>query len=356
MATSWLSTFTVAIRYTVEELNSKIICMRSHWFPKRLFNIITIVDAVQSLNSYQKEKVDKKEFAKYLASEKLDTVWQGSNKYQIPYYSDSGKLIWYGHELISNTSYYLGPKGTVAHLTNGMTCQNCHLDGGTIPYGNNYGKVYSTYPQFRPRNNGIQSIFARVNDCLERSLNGRSMDSATHEMKAIYAYMKWLGEDVPKGQKTGGTSIMKLKYLDRAADPVSGRQVFLEKCQSCHGNNGQGQLNASGTGYSFPPLWGQHSYNDGAGLYRISSFAGFVKNNMPFGTDYHNPVLTNEEAWDVAAFVNSQPRPHKDQHLDWQNIAQKPVDFPFGPYADAFSERQHKYGPFKPIQTAQKTK
>ena len=77
---------------------------------------------------------------------------------------------------------------------------------------------------------------------------------------------------------------------------------------------------------------------------------------MPFGTDYHNPVLTDEEAWDVAAFVNSQPRPHKDQHLDWQKLAQKPIDFPFGPYTDTFSERQHKYGPFKPIQAAQKNK
>jgi thiosulfate dehydrogenase len=326
--------------------------MRSNWFPITLFIIIAIVVAVESLNDNQKRNKENKEFADYLASEKVDTVWRGWNKDQIPYSSDSGKLIWYGHALISNTSYYLGPKGKVAHITNGMNCQNCHLDGGTIPYGNNYGKVFATYPQFRARNNGVQSIYARVNDCLERSVNGRAMDSTTHEMKAIYAYMKWLGEDVPKGRKPEGTSLMKLNYLDRAADPVSGKQVYMAKCQSCHGNNGQGQLNTEGTGYSFPPLWGQHSYNDGAGIFRISSFAGFVKNNMPFGTDYHNPVLTDEEAWDVAAFVNSQPRPHKDQHLDWANIRQKPVDFPFGPYADTFSIKQHKYGPFKPIKAA----
>ena len=102
--------------------------------------------------------------------------------------------------------------------------------------------------------------------------------------------------------------------------------------------------------------WGEESYNDGAGLYRISNFAGFVKYNMPFGTDYKNVVLTDEQAWDVAAFVNSQPRPHKDQKHDWKVISTKPTDFPFGPYADNFSERQHKYGPFNEIEMAKKIK
>lgn len=328
--------------------------MKAHWAPVLLFVIIAVVVASESISGYRKRKEEDKAFAAYLASEPVDTVWRGWNKYQIPTLSDSGKLIMYGHELIANTSYYLGPKGTVLHLTNGMNCQNCHLDGGTVPFGNNYGKVFSTYPQFRARNNGLQSIYDRVNDCFERSLNGQKMDSSTREMQAIYAYMKWLGEDVPKGVSHGGTSLMKLKYLDRAADPIRGKQIFLANCASCHGADGQGQLNATATGYNYPPLWGPHSYNDGAGLYRISSFASFVKNNMPFGADYHSPKLKDEEAWDIAAFVNSQPRPHKDQSADWKNIAKKPIDFPFGPYPDSFSEQQHKFGPFKPIAETQK--
>src|SRR6185312_8971469 len=101
-------------------------------------------------------------------------------------------------------------------------------------------------------------------------------------------------------------------------------------------------------GYAFPPLWGKNSYNDGAGLYRLSSFTDFVKSNMPFGTSWQHPILTDAQAWDVAAYVNSQPRPHKDQSMDWKNIAEKPIDFPSGPYADSFSEKQHKYGPFLP--------
>ena len=323
--------------------------MKTNWLPILLFIIIAIVIITESISGYQKRKQQEKDFAAYVAAEPVDTVWRGWNKYQITYWSDSGKLIWYGHELIANTSYYLGPKGVVAQITNGMNCQNCHLDGGTIPYGNNFGKVYSTYPQFRARNNGMQSIYDRVNDCFERSLNGKPMDSTKKEMQAIYAYIKWLGDAIPKGVAHGGTSLMKLKYLNRAANPNSGKQVYMAKCQSCHGDKGQGQINFDQTGYSYPPLWGVHSYNDGAGLYRISSFASYVKNNMPFGTDYHEPKLTDEEAWDVAAFVNSQPRPHKDQSADWKNIAKKPIDFPFGPYIDTFTTTQHKYGPFAAI-------
>lgn len=76
---------------------------------------------------------------------------------------------------------------------------------------------------------------------------------------------------------------------------------------------------------------------------------------MPFNqATYQHPVITVEDAWDVAAFVNSQPRPHKDQHTDWPNIAKKPADFPFGPYADTFTVQQHKYGPFAPIEAARK--
>lgn len=330
--------------------------IRSNWFPVLLIILTTGITLTEIITTSRERRAADLAFAGWLAKEPVDTVWRGWNKYQIPAWTDSGKLIRYGHDLIANTSYYLGPKGIVARVTNGMNCQNCHLDGGTVPFGNNYGKVYSTYPQFRARNNGIQSIYDRINDCMQRSLNGKALDSSMHEMRAIYAYIKWLGEDVPRGYAPGGTSIMKLPWPDRAADPAAGSQVFAAKCQSCHGADGQGKPDEQGTGYTYPPLWGRNSYNDGAGLYRLSSFAGFVRNNMPFGTDYHNPQLTNEEAWDVAAFVNSQPRPHKDQSVDWKNIAKKPIDFPFGPYPDRFTEKEHKYGPFKPIIASQKTK
>lgn len=285
-----------------------------------------------------------------------DTMWHGRPATDIDTSTAQGKLIKYGHDLIANTAYYLGPKGIVAQTSNGMNCQNCHLAAGTQPFGNNYGKVYTTYPQFRARSNNIQTIYGRINDCFERSLNGKPLDTTGREMTAIYAYIQWLAGDMPKGTTRGGTSLMKLPYINRAADTAAGRLVYAANCASCHGPNGQGVINAQSSVYTYPPLWGSHSYNDGAGLFRLGAFASFVKNNMPFGTHYDAPKLTNEQAWDVAAFVNSQARPHKDQSNDWRDITKKPVDFPAGPYADTFPAQQHKYGPWQPIAAAKKKK
>ena len=263
--------------------------------------------------------------------------------------SENDELIKYGKKLIANTSFYLGPHGTVAHLSNGMNCQNCHLNAGTKPYGNNYSAVAANYPKFRDRSGSIESIYKRVNDCMERSLGGQDLDTLSREMQAIKAYITWLGKDVPKATKPLGSGLTELAYLDQAADPELGKAVFQTKCVSCHGDNGQGKLNTDNTTYQYPPLWGPHSYTLAAGLFRLSRLAGYVKSNMPFGVDYTNAQLSDEDAWNVAAYVNSQPRPTKDISKDWPKIASKPVDHPFGPYADSFSERQHKYGPFAPI-------
>ena len=286
-----------------------------------------------------------------IKTDTIEHLWRGWNKYQI---RSADTLIRYGRELIENTSYYLGPHGIVAQITNGMNCQNCHLDGGTVPWGNNYSAVLSLYPRFRERSGSLESIEKRVSDCMERSLNGKAIDSNSKEMKAIIAYMTWLGEGIPKKHKPKGSGIMDIPLLDRAADPQKGRLVYMNKCQRCHQPDGQGQKNPAGYGYTYPPLWGPNSYNTGAGLYRLTRFAGYVKNNMPYGegVEYHNPLLTDEEAWDVGAFVNSQPRPSKIFPNDWPDISKKPIDHPFGPFADNFSEAQHKYGPFKPIKKA----
>ncbi|MFN8248066.1 MAG: cytochrome C [Ferruginibacter sp.] len=257
-----------------------------------------------------------------------------------------GDLIRYGKALVSNTAFYLGPKGTVAHITNGMNCQNCHLDAGTRLYGNNYSAVSSTYPKFRARSGTIETIFKRVNDCIERSLNGTALDSNSREMKAIYAYICWLGTNVPKNVKPIGTGIAEISLPQEAADPVAGKIVFTAKCSKCHAADGCGLFNADSSGYTYPPLWGIHSFTTGAGLYRLSRFAGYVKFNMPFDKDLTKDTLTTEEAWNVAAFVNSQPRPDKRFAGDWPDVSSKPFDYPFGPYKDSFSEQQHKYGPW----------
>jgi thiosulfate dehydrogenase len=262
-----------------------------------------------------------------------------------------GDLIRYGRKLVAHTSFFLGPKGTIASITNGMNCQNCHLAAGTKYLGNNYSAVYSTYPKFRARSGAIETIYKRINDCMERSLNGKGLDTNSREMQSIYAYIKWLGQNVPKNLKPPGAGIADLPFMDRAADTARGKIVYIQNCQRCHATNGEGVLNADGTEYQYPPLWGMHSYNAGAGLYRISRLAGYIRHNMPFDKDEKKEVLplTDEEAWDVAAFIISQPRPVKKFPKDWPDISAKPIDHPFGPYKDSFKEQQHKYGPFDPI-------
>lgn len=281
------------------------------------------------------------------------TYWKPPADSRIPA-GTLGKQIRYGRDLVAHTAKYLGPNGSVKHLSNGMNCQNCHLEAGTKVLGNNYSAVFSTYPRFRERSGATETVIKRISDCFERSLGGKAPDSASREMQAMVAYMQWLGTDVAKGQRPDGVGLAKVAYLDRAADSTKGHQIYVAKCQVCHGAKGEGMKVAGASEYVYPPMWGPHSYNDGAGLYRLSGFAGYVKNNMPFGATYENPQLTDEESWDVAAFINSMPRPHKDQSHDWPSVASKPIDFPTGPYADAFSEQQHKFGPFQPIADARK--
>jgi thiosulfate dehydrogenase len=274
-------------------------------------------------------------------------IWYAPRIDQLPA-SGEADLIRYGKDLIARTSYYLGPKGKVATITNGMNCQNCHLEAGTRLWGNNYSAVFSTYPRYRERSGTVENIYKRINDCIERSLNGKKIDTNSREMQAISTYINWLGHNVPKDVKPFGAGIRTISFLNRAADPARGRIVYEEKCQRCHGKNGEGVFIADGTMYEYPPLWGPDSYNTGAGLFRLGRFAGYVKDNMPFDKASHSsPHLTDEEAWDVAAFVNSQPRPQKEFSKDWPNIAGKPVDHPFGPFADGLSEQQHKYGPWE---------
>lgn len=277
-----------------------------------------------------------------------EAIRVGPDSDSIPH-TPAGDLIRYGRVLIVRTADYFGPLGTVARSTNGMNCDNCHIDAGTRPYGNSFLLVASAYPRFDARSDGMESIQSRIDDCFERSLNGKAIDSTSREMRAIVAYMQWVGTGAPRKFSPSYARTDPLPYLDRPADPEKGRAVFIATCQTCHGSNGAGKPDPAGASYIYPPLWGAHSYNVGAGLYEISKFAAYVKNNMPYGVTYQRPQLSNEQAWDVAAFVNSQPHPSMDLSGDWRTLSRKPVDYPFGPYDDRYSEAQHKYGPFEPI-------
>jgi thiosulfate dehydrogenase len=277
-------------------------------------------------------------------------AWTPPDSSAIPN-TPEGDLIRYGRELVAHTAVYLGPSGKVAAISNGMNCQNCHLKAGKKTWGNNYAAVASTYPRFRPRSGTVETIERRVNDCLERSLNGSSLAEGSHELNAFVAYIRWVGKDVPPQKAPEGTGIVELPLPEEAANPAKGKFVYEARCARCHGSGGKG-VRGPGQEWNYPPLWGPESFNTGAGLYRLSRMAGFIKMNMPYGVRADSTLLSDNEAWDVAAFINTQPRPQKDLSRDWPDLTTKPFDYPFGPYADSFSEAQHKLGPFGPILAA----
>jgi len=270
-----------------------------------------------------------------------------------------GQLIREGRDLMLATYAFIGPNVDDAakrFAGNNLACTNCHLAGGTKKFGLPLFGIYDDFPAYSARTGGTISIEDRINSCMTRSMNGRAMPNDAPEMRALVAYVEFLSTGVPPGQQLPGLGAGKMKELTRPADPERGRAVYVSSCAACHNTDGSGILRDRGApqlGYMMPALWGAGSYNDGAGMARLINFANFVHFNMPHGADYLNPQLTVEQAWDVAAYVLSQPRPNRaGLAKDFPDLLNKPVDAPYGPYADGFSEKQHKYGPFAPIRDA----
>jgi thiosulfate dehydrogenase len=269
---------------------------------------------------------------------------------------DHGRRVRYGRELVARTYAHVGPNVSdpaKRYAGNNLACQNCHLHAGTKRFGLALWGLDQVYPQFSERSDRSVTLADRVNACMTRSMNGRPMAEDAPEMRAIVAYLGFLSTGVPAGQHLSGRGTVPIPELERAADPARGRGVYARVCAECHGAGGGGLRRGTATtdlGYMVPPLWGPDSFNDGAGMARLSTAAQFIHANMPNGTDYLSPRLPPEAAWDVAAFVLSQPRPAKaGLDTDFADPLEKPVDAPYGPYVDGFSAEQHRYGPFGPI-------
>ncbi|KYG74777.1 thiosulfate dehydrogenase [Roseivirga ehrenbergii] len=263
-------------------------------------------------------------------------------------------LIRFGHELITKTPQYIGPLSADEKKRlagNNLTCQNCHLEAGTKPGAGSFVGVFNRFPQFRGRENQIGSLEERINGCMQRSMNGDSLPETSLEMKAMIAYIKWLSEDVPEEKVDIYKGFVKVELPNVKADLLTGKSIYEKNCVTCHGADGQGVRLNENSLYQYPPLWGNDTFNDGAGMHRVITAAEFIKGNMPYlQATWDNPVLSDEEAYHVAAYINSFDRPEKaNKELDFPDKKLKPVSTPYGPWTDTFSAEQHKYGPFQPI-------
>jgi thiosulfate dehydrogenase len=227
------------------------------------------------------------------------------------------KDIRWGYRLFTNT-----PVEAKQFTPGKMSCANCHLNAGQRERSLPLVAVAAMFPEYNRRSGRLYSLNDRIVDCFWRSENATGAidpgedtsagadklpSPTSKEVLAIAAYITWLakgstvGSNPPwRGQNAiAANALVPVGKIDRQ----KGEALFLERCTSCHGVDGQGVA----VGDKKPgPLWGPDSWNDGAGAARVYTLAGIVRYAMP----YLNPgSLTDEEAQEVAAFINAKPRP-----------------------------------------------
>jgi thiosulfate dehydrogenase len=271
-----------------------------------------------------------------------------------------GRAVRRGRDLIVKTSSLIGPDATdpaMHYSGNGLDCQSCHLQAGTQRFGLPLAGVWGVFPTYIARENEVRTLEERINGCMERSMNGRALPIGGDEMKAMLSYINFISDSERVGKSLDGRGAPPLPLPDKAGDPKHGSQIFAQTCAICHGPDGQGKrleaaaAKQTGRRYLFPPLWGPDSYNDGAGMARGITAAQFVHANMPFGTTFETPKLSVGDAFDVVAFIEEHPRPHKSGlEADFPDRSRKPVDAPYPPFVGPFSAEQHRLGPWLPIQ------
>lgn len=227
-----------------------------------------------------------------------------------------GLAIQEGKKLLTDTRRLL-PK----NVGNGLNCTNCHLDAGTTANASPWVGIWGVFPEYRSRSGKVITLIDRVNDCFERSMNGKALAYNSPEMINILSYMQWLSVGVPTGSAVKGRGFGPVN-TELKPDSANGELVYAAKCASCHGAQGLGVKTATG-GYAMPPLWGKDSFNDGAGMARTYTAAAFVKHKMPLG---QGGTLSDQQAIDVSEYFTHQARPvYKGKAKDWPQ-GNKPKD------------------------------
>jgi thiosulfate dehydrogenase len=271
-----------------------------------------------------------------------------------------GDEVRYGRDLMLHTAYFIGPDGIKGkYLGNKMNCTNCHQDAGTKPFSFNLMRSHEQYPQYRAREGKVLTLAERVNNCIERPHNGKPLPLDSREMVALLSYLKWINGFVPKNKVFKGAKNLEISFPERAASSERGSKLFEIHCQRCHGAEGEGKLQVDNMTYIYPPLWGEKAYQPGSSMHRIIKQAQWLKANMPFDkTTWDKPFLSDEEALDIAAFINDDnlhPRPGV-KNFDYPHAQEKAIDYDHGPFVDSFTTTQHKLGPYQPIISFWKSK
>lgn len=217
-----------------------------------------------------------------------------------------GKLVQEGRAIFVDTK-----NRAPEFVGNGLACANCHLEQGRKANSTPLWGAYPMYPAYRKKNDKVNSYAERMQGCFQFSMNGKAPDADGPVIAALTAYSYWLSTGAPTSQELPGRAYPDVPEPKGGYDLAKGEQVYAAQCAVCHGEEGQGQK--SGDNYVFPPLWGADSFNWGAGMHRINTAAAFIKESMPLGK---GGSLSDEDAWHVAAFMNSHERPQDPRLID----------------------------------------
>lgn len=213
--------------------------------------------------------------------------------------NEFGEAVKLGAAIFRDPSAHAGQ-----YVGNTLSCSNCHLDGGRLANSAPMGPAYVEYPAYRAKNGHVNTFEERLQGCFRFSMNGKAPPLGDKVLVALESYAYFLAKGAPTGEKLPGQGYLKLKKPAQTADFARGGEVFKAKCAICHGADGQGQKAEGQT--IFPALWGKDSFNWGAGMGSLKNASGFIKANMPLG---QGNSLTDQEAWDVAMFMDSHERP-----------------------------------------------
>lgn len=254
----------------------------------------------------------REELSSNQGSSSLDAIFAPPSPETIPG-DQRGEQIRLGYQIVVRTQEY-----AKAYVGNALNCTNCHLDGGLDPNAASFVGLSRVYPEYRPRVARAVTLADRVNECFERNLNGNSLPPDSSKLQAVVAYINWLSEDVPAGSMIHWRGIPRIRAA-RPPDPLNGKKVFGARCVFCHGADGQGTVIA-------PPVWGPKSYTIASEMARNSVAASFIKANMPRTRGW---ALSDDDAYDVAAYVNSRPRPDRGEKVHDRPQGGKSQDAPY---------------------------
>lgn len=225
-----------------------------------------------------------------------------------------GEIVRLGEAMFSATSSH---PASARYVGNRQVCSGCHLDAGRLANSAPLWASWVAYPAYRKKNDRVNTFIERIQGCFTYSMNaqasvaGHPPEADSDVIVGLVSYAYWLATGAPTGDRhMAGRGFVQLDETAAGFDPERGEAVYGDKCAVCHGEHGEGQF-ARGQ-VVFPPLWGADSYNWGAGMHDIKTAAAFIKLNMPLGLArpvQKQAMLSDQEAWDVAAWMNSKERP-----------------------------------------------